>query len=466
MLPVVAIVGRPNVGKSSLFNQLTQTNDALVADFHGLTRDRIYGHLRTDKSDIILIDTGGLDHDHGDLSQVIKEQTDLAIEESDLIIMIVDGREGLTNSDQEIAQALRKKNKSVLVAINKTEGMNSQTMAADFYSLGFKAMLSISALRGDHCEELISRILEILGMNQADSGYQEIPEEKISIALIGRPNVGKSTFINGLLKEERLLTENQPGTTRDSIHIDYQFGNQDLILIDTAGIRRKKKVGEAIEKFSIVKALQALDLSDAVIVMIDGDEGITDQDLSLIGLVLNSGRAFIITINKYDLLDEAAKEMVDRQIKRKLKFAAYVDVQFISALKRKHLKQTMNGVLAAAKNAMRTVPTSELSSLIERLMETDPPPYIQGRRIKLKYAHQGGIQPPTFIIYGNQTKKLRDNYKKFIERQIRSYFSFMGTPIQLFFKDSKNPFSDRKNKLSHRQWKKRRRVIRLRKKRS
>ncbi|HIF19514.1 MAG TPA: ribosome biogenesis GTPase Der [Gammaproteobacteria bacterium] len=466
MLPVVAIVGRPNVGKSSLFNQLTQTNDALVADFHGLTRDRIYGHLRTDKSDIILIDTGGLDHDHGDLSQVIKEQTDLAIEESDLIIMIVDGREGLTNSDQEIAHALRKKNKSVLVAINKTEGMNSQTMAVDFYSLGFKAMLSISALRGDHCEELISKILEILGMNQADSGYQEIPEEKISIALIGRPNVGKSTFINGLLKEERLLTENQPGTTRDSIHIDYQFGNQDLILIDTAGIRRKKKVGEAIEKFSIVKALQALDLSDAVIVMIDGDEGITDQDLSLIGLVLNSGRAFIITINKYDLLDEAAKEMVDRQIKRKLKFAAYVDVQFISALKRKHLKQTMNGVLAAAKNAMRTVPTSELSSLIERLMETDPPPYVQGRRIKLKYAHQGGIQPPTFIIYGNQTKKLRDNYKKFIERQIRSYFSFMGTPIQLFFKDSKNPFSDRKNKLSHRQWKKRRRVIRLRKKRS
>lgn len=466
MLPVVAIVGRPNVGKSSLFNQLTQTNDALVADFHGLTRDRIYGHLRTDKSDIILIDTGGLDHDHGDLSQVIKEQTDLAIEESDLIVMIVDGREGLTNSDQEIAQALRKKNKSVLVAINKTEGMNSQTMAADFYSLGFKAMLSISALRGDHCEELISRILEILGMNQADSGYQELPEEKISIALIGRPNVGKSTFINGLLKEERLLTENQPGTTRDSIHIDYQFGNQDLILIDTAGIRRKKKVGEGIEKFSIVKALQALDLSDAVIVMIDGDEGITDQDLSLIGLVLNSGRAFIITINKYDLLDEAAKEMVDRQIKRKLKFAAYVDVQFISALKRKHLKQTMNGVLAAAKNAMRTVPTSELSSLIERLMETDPPPYVQGRRIKLKYAHQGGIQPPTFIIYGNQTKKLRDNYKKFIERQIRSYFSFMGTPIQLFFKDSKNPFSDRKNKLSHRQWKKRRRVIRLRKKRS
>jgi GTP-binding protein len=466
MLPVVAIVGRPNVGKSSLFNQLTQTNDALVADFHGLTRDRIYGHLHTDKSDIILIDTGGLDHDHGDLSQVIKEQTDLAIEESDLIVMIVDGREGLTNSDQEIAQALRKKNKSVLLAINKTEGMNSQTMAADFYSLGFKAMLSISALRGDHCQELISRILEILGMNQADSGYQELPEEKISIALIGRPNVGKSTFINGLLKEERLLTENQPGTTRDTIHIDYQFGNQDLILIDTAGIRRKKKIGEVIEKFSIVKALQALDLSDAVIVMIDGDEGITDQDLSLIGLVVNSGRAFIITINKYDLLDEAAKEMVDRQIKRKLKFAAYVDVQFISALKRRHLKQTMNGVLAAAKNAMRTVPTSELSSLIEKLMETDPPPYVQGRRIKLKYAHQGGIQPPTFIIYGNQTKKLRDNYKKFIESRIRSYFSFMGTPIQLFFKDSKNPFAERKNKLSHRQWKKRRRVIRLRKKRS
>ena len=466
MLPVVAIVGRPNVGKSSLFNQLTQTNDALVADFHGLTRDRIYGHLHTDESDIILIDTGGLDHDHGDLSQIIKEQTDLAIEESDLIVMIVDGREGLTNSDQEIAQALRKKNKSVLLAINKTEGMNSQTMDADFYSLGFKAMLSISALRGDHCEELISQISEILDVDQADSGYQELPDEKISIALIGRPNVGKSTFINGLLKEERLLTENQPGTTRDSIYIDYQFGGQDLILIDTAGIRRKKKVGEVIEKFSIVKALQALDVSDAVIVMIDGDEGITDQDLSLIGLVLNSGRAFTIAVNKYDLLDDEAQEMIDRQIKRRLKFAAFVDIQFISALKRKHLKQTMKGVLAAAKNAMQTVSTSELSKLIERLMETDPPPYVQGRRIKLKYAHQGGIQPPTFIIYGNQTKKLRGNYKKFIENQIRSRFSFLGTPIELFFKDSKNPFSDRKNKLSSRQWKKRRRVIRLRKKRS
>ena len=466
MLPVVAIVGRPNVGKSSLFNQITQTNDALVADFHGLTRDRIYGHLHTDESDIILIDTGGLDHDHGDLSQIIKEQTDLAIEESDLIVMIVDGREGLTNSDQEIAQALRKKNKSVLLAINKTEGMNSQTMDADFYSLGFKAMLSISALRGDHCEELISQISEILDVDQADSGYQELPDEKISIALIGRPNVGKSTFINGLLKEERLLTENQPGTTRDSIYIDYQFGGQDLILIDTAGIRRKKKVGEVIEKFSIVKALQAVDVSDAVIVMIDGDEGITDQDLSLIGLVLNSGRAFTIAVNKYDLLDDEAQEMIDRQIKRRLKFAAFVDIQFISALKRKHLKQTMKGVLAAAKNAMQTVSTSELSKLIERLMETDPPPYVQGRRIKLKYAHQGGIQPPTFIIYGNQTKKLRGNYKKFIENQIRSRFSLLGTPIELFFKDSKNPFSDRKNKLSSRQWKKRRRVIRLRKKRS
>ena len=466
MLPVVAIVGRPNVGKSSLFNQLTQTNDALVADFHGLTRDRIYGHLHTDESDIILIDTGGLDHDHGDLSQVIKEQTDLAIEESDLIVMMVDGREGLTNSDQEIAQALRKKNKSVLLVINKTEGMNSQTMAADFYSLGFKTMLSVSALRGDHCQELISEISEILDVGQTDSGYQELPDEKISIALIGRPNVGKSTFINGLLKEERLLTENQPGTTRDSIYIDYQYGDQDLILIDTAGIRRKKKVGETIEKFSIVKALQALDVSDAVIVMIDGDEGITDQDLSLIGLVLNSGRAFTIAINKYDLLDDEAKEMIDRQIKRRLKFATFVDVQFISALKRKYLKQTMKGVLAAAKNAVRTVSTSELSNLIERLMETDPPPYVQGRRIKLKYAHQGGIQPPTFIIYGNQTKKLRGNYKKFIENQIRSRFAFLGTPIELFFKDSKNPFSDRKNKLSKRQWKKRKRVIRLRKKRS
>ncbi len=437
MLPVVAIVGRPNVGKSSLFNQLTETEDALVADFHGLTRDRIYGHIVHEDDEIILIDTGGLEHDHGDLSQVINKQTDQAIEESDLLLFIVDGRQGLTNSDQEIAQNLRKKNKTVLLVVNKTEGMEEV--------------------------DLISTTLEL---DASISSYEELPEDLISIALIGRPNVGKSTFINSLLKEDRLLTEDQPGTTRDSIFINYQFGKQDLVLIDTAGIRRKKKVEETVEKFSIVKALQALDLADAVIVIIDGNEGVTDQDLSLIGLVLNSGRALTIAINKYDLLNDDAMESIDRQIKRKLKFVSYVDVKFISAKHGKHLQGALKLAMSAANNAIKSVATSELSKLIEGIMESEPPPYVQGRRIKLKYAHQGGVQPPTFIIYGNQTKKLRDNYKKFIEGQIRKTFSLLGTPIKLFFKDSSNPYAEKKNKLSPRQWKKRQRIIRLRKKSS
>ena len=466
MLPVVAIVGRPNVGKSSLFNQLTKTEDALVADFHGLTRDRIYGHIVKDENEIILIDTGGLEHDHGDLSQVINQQTDQAIEESDLLLFVVDGREGLTNSDQEIAQRLRKKNKNMVLVINKTEGMDDQGLASDFYALGFKDTLSVSALRGDHCQSLVDLISESLTLDQAISEIEELPEDLISVALIGRPNVGKSTYINSLIKEDRLLTEDQPGTTRDSIFINYQFGKKDLVLIDTAGIRRKKKVEETIEKFSIVKALQALDLSDAVIVMIDGSEGITDQDLSLIGLILNSGRALTIAINKHDLLNEEDLENLDRQIKRKLKFVSFADIEFISAKDGKGIKESLKLAMNAADNAMQSVATSELSKLIDGLMETDPPPYVQGRRIKLKYAHQGGVQPPTFIIYGNQTKKLRDNYKRFIEGQIRTRFSLLGTPIKLFFKDSKNPYSERKNKLSSRQWKKRRRIIRLRKKRS
>ena len=466
MLPVVAIVGRPNVGKSSLFNQLTETEDALVADFHGLTRDRIYGHIVHEDDEIILIDTGGLEHDHGDLSQVINKQTDQAIEESDVLLFIVDGRQGLTNSDQEIAQNLRKKNKTVLLVVNKTEGMEEQSLASDFFELGFKEVVCVSALRGDNCQRLVDLISTTLELDASISSYEELPEDLISIALIGRPNVGKSTFINSLLKEDRLLTEDQPGTTRDSIFINYQFGKQDLVLIDTAGIRRKKKVEETVEKFSIVKALQALDLADAVIVIIDGNEGVTDQDLSLIGLVLNSGRALTIAINKYDLLNDDAMESIDRQIKRKLKFVSYVDVKFISAKHGKHLQGALKLAMSAANNAIKSVATSELSKLIEGIMESEPPPYVQGRRIKLKYAHQGGVQPPTFIIYGNQTKKLRDNYKKFIEGQIRKTFSLLGTPIKLFFKDSSNPYAEKKNKLSPRQWKKRQRIIRLRKKSS
>ena len=302
MLPIVAIVGRPNVGKSTLFNQLTGTTAALVADIEGLTRDRIYGHIQSEKNDLTVIDTGGLDFDHGELSQTIQEQTETAIEEADLVCFVVDGREGLTNSDREIALDLRKKNKDTILVVNKVEGMSSEDLEADFYNLGLKEMVSLSAKRGDNCADLIELIEQKIDQPDIDSTARELDENEMSIALVGRPNVGKSTFINSFIKEERVLTQDRPGTTRDSIFIDFNYRDMPLVLIDTAGIRRKKKVNETIEKFSVVKALQAIDLADSVIVIIDASEGITDQDLSLIGLVINSGRAFCIALNKYCLL--------------------------------------------------------------------------------------------------------------------------------------------------------------------
>ena len=464
MLPIVAIVGRPNVGKSTLFNQLTGTSAALVADIEGLTRDRIYGHIQSEKNDLIVIDTGGLDFDHGDLSQTIQEQTETAIEEADLVCFVVDGREGLSNSDREVALDLRKKDKETILVVNKVEGMSSEGLEADFHSLGFKEMVSISAKRGDNCADLIGLIEQKIDQPDIDSTARELDENEMSIALIGRPNVGKSTFINSFIKEERVLTQNRPGTTRDSIFIDFNYRDTSLVLIDTAGIRRKKKVDETIEKFSVVKALQAIDLSDSVIVIIDALEGITDQDLSLIGLVINSGRAFCIAMNKYDLLDDEQKEYLDRQIKRRLKFASFIETVEISALKSIQLEKTIDTAIESAKSSIQDVPTSKISALIEKLTETKPPPYVQGRRIKLKYATQVNHQPPTFIIYGTQTSKLRDNYKRFLESQIRKAFQFKGTPIKLIFKDGDNPFAGKRNKLTTRQWKKRRRIIRIRKK--
>ena len=463
MLPIVAIVGRPNVGKSTLFNQLTGTTAALVADVEGLTRDRIYGHIQSETNDVIVIDTGGLDFDHGELSQTIQEQTETAIDEADLICFVVDGRDGLANSDREVALDLRKKDKDTILIVNKIEGMKSESLEADFFSLGFKEMISISAKRGDHCDELIELIEQKIDRSTIPSTTRELSDDEMSIALIGRPNVGKSTFINSFIKEDRLLTQNRPGTTRDSIFIDFNYKGTPLVLIDTAGIRKKKKVDQTIERFSVVKALQAIDLSDSVIVIIDASEGITDQDLSLIGLVINSGRAFCIALNKYDLLDYEEKEQLERQIKRRLKFASFIETIEISALKSMQLNQAIDSAIESAKSSMQDVPTSKISNLIENLTETKPPPYVQGRRIKLKYATQVNHQPPTFIIYGTQTSKLRDNYKRFLESQIRKVFKFKGTPIRLIFKDGDNPFAGKKNKLSMRQWKKRRRIIRMRK---
>ena len=465
MLPIIAIIGRPNVGKSTFFNRLTGTKDALVADFSGLTRDRIYGHMSHQSLEAIMIDTGGLVHDHGDLSVVIQEQTKLAIEESDLILFLVDARQGLLSSDQEIARQLRKENKPIILVVNKTEGINREESAAEFFALGLGEPNCVSALRGDYCDPLKEQIFELLQPNIDAVCRVELPESTTSIALIGRPNVGKSTFINSLLKEDRLLTQSQPGTTRDTIHVDFKYHARELTLIDTAGIRRRKNIHQTVEKFSIVKALQAIELSDSVIVLIDGVEGITDQDASLIGLVLQNERALTIAVNKSDALDEDQLEALKRNIDRKLRFVNFVDINNVSARENENLDAVLSSAINAADVALQSVPTKEVSKLIEHLVLTNPPPSIQGRRIKLKYAHQGGSQPPIFIIYGNQTDKLRKSYQRFLANQLRKHFGFWGTPIRLEFRNSSNPYSEKKNKLSTRQWRKRKRIIRLRKKR-
>jgi len=377
---------------------------------------------------------------------------------------VVDGREGLVSNDLEIARSLRKENKPIFVVINKTEGIPEDAIDTDFLKFGFKEIIKVSAIRGDQCEALSEKIALFLDEDLAENEFLELPDETTSIALIGRPNVGKSTFINSLIKENRLLTQNKPGTTRDSIYVDFKYKQRELVLIDTAGIRRRKNIDLDIEKFSIVKALQAVELSDSVIVLIDGMEGITDQDLSLIGLVLKNERALTIAINKLDALTEYQMENIEKQIRRKLKFVNFVDVNNVSALTKENITLVLKSAIDAADVSLKTVPTSKLSKLIEDMVESDPPPYNQGRRIKLKYAHQAGSQPPMFIIYGTQTKKLRDNYKKFLENRIRDYFSFWGSPIRLIFKDSSNPYAEKKNKLNFRQWKKRKRIIRLRKK--
>jgi len=464
MLPIIAIVGRPNVGKSTFFNRLTGTKDALVADFSGLTRDRIYGHMSHQSLEAIMIDTGGLVHDHGDLSEVIQEQTKLAIEESDLILFLVDARQGLIGNDQEIARQLRKKNKPLILVVNKTEGFNREESASEFFSLGLGEPQCVSALRGDYCDDLKERIFELLQLKVNEVNRIELPETTTSIALIGRPNVGKSTFINSILKENRLLTQNQPGTTRDTIHVDFQHHSRDLTLIDTAGIRRRKNIHQKVEKFSIVKALQAIELSDAVIVLIDGIEGITDQDASLIGLVLQNERALTIAVNKSDVLDEDQLETLKRNIDRKLRFVNFVDINNVSALENENLDAVLLSAINAADAACLSVPTKQVSKLIENLILSNPPPSIQGRRIKLKYAHQGGSQPPIFIVYGNQTDKIPKSYKRFLINQLRKKFGFWGTPIRLEFRNSTNPYAEKKNKLSLRQWRKRKRIIRLRKK--
>ncbi|MFW2405321.1 MAG: ribosome biogenesis GTPase Der [Gammaproteobacteria bacterium] len=465
MLPVIALVGRPNVGKSTLFNRLTGTRDALVADYPGLTRDRQYGfasvpaELRAaaGADSLIVVDTGGITGDQGELDLQMSKQVESAVLESNVVILMVDGESGLTAGDENVAELIRRTGKPVVLVVNKTEGRAAEESAAEFYALGIGDPVAISATRGDRVQGMLATALGLCPPAVEDS----LPKGEAGgtrVAVIGKPNVGKSTLINRLLGENRLVTQGEAGTTRDSIAIPFDFDGHPFVLVDTAGIRRKARVTEMIEKFSIVKSLQALEDADAVIMLIDAREGMTEQDTSLIGLILQRGRAMTLGVNKWDGLSERRRGELRDELDRQLPFLDFVDTHFISALHGSNIFDVLKSAGKAAQAAVRDLPTSRLNEVLQEAIQAHPPPIVRRSRVKLSYAHQGGKRPPTIVIHGNQTQRLPGTYRRYLVNRFRKAFRLKGTPIRIELRTGRNPYEGRRNKLTPRQARSRDRI--------
>jgi GTP-binding protein len=454
MLPVIALVGRPNVGKSTLFNRLTRSRDALVADQPGLTRDRKYGTGKLGSQPYVVVDTGGISGDLEGIDGLMEQQVRQAIEQADHILFLLDAREGCTGGDEIIAQELRRTGKSVTLAVNKSEGLDQSVAGSDFYRLGFGDPRLIAAAHGRGVKHLIESVLK-----QLPPSEEIEPEEAgIQIAVVGRPNVGKSTLVNRLLGEERVVAFDQPGTTRDSIFIPFERNDRHYTLIDTAGVRRRARVTEAIEKFSIIKTLQAIEQANVVLMVLDAQQGVGEQDATLAGHVLESGRALILVVNKWDGLDSEQREWVKAEIERKLPFLNFARHHYISALHGSGVGDLFEMVENVYASAMRDLPTPELTRLLEAITMEHQPPLVHGRRIKLRYAHQGGKNPPIIIIHGNQTSEVPDSYKRYLVSRYRKALKLKGTPIRVEFRSGDNPYEGRKNKLTKRQMQKRQRL--------
>ncbi|WP_100643263.1 ribosome biogenesis GTPase Der [Alteromonas facilis] len=480
MLPVIALVGRPNVGKSTLFNRLTNTRDALVADFPGLTRDRKYGQAKVDGLGFIVVDTGGISGDEEGIDAAMAEQSLLAIEEADVVFFLVDARAGLTPADQGIADHLRKSQKKVYVVANKVDGIDGDSESAEFFALGLGHIHQIAAAHGRGVSQLLNESVrplledfpDMALVEQVEPNSEEDAEAQlerlqglpIKLAIVGKPNVGKSTLTNRILGEERVVVYDLPGTTRDSIFIPMERDEREYILIDTAGVRKRKKVSDAVEKFSIVKTLQAIEASNVVLMVIDAREGITDQDLSLLGFVLNSGRSLVLAVNKWDGLHTDVKEDIKREIDRRLGFIDFARLHFISALHGTGVGHLFESVQEAYASATQRVNTSLLTRIMEIAQEDHQPPLVRGRRVKMKYAHAGGYNPPVIVIHGNQVQDLPDSYKRFLMNYFRKALKTMGTPIKIEFREGANPFEGKKNQLTLAQQRKRRRMMSFHKK--
>lgn len=445
MLPVIALVGRPNVGKSTLFNRFTNSRDALVADYAGLTRDRQYGQGTFERKRFIVVDTGGLMPESADaLALLAEQQARIAIEDADTVLFLVDAKAGLMASDIEIANVLRKLGKPVRLLANKSEGM-TKMLVADFYKLGLGEPTVISAEFGDGIGGLLR---DLLADAPVTTEEPEWDDGTIRVAIVGRPNAGKSTLVNRLIGEDRVLSSDQPGTTRDSISVPFEWGGRKFQLIDTAGVRRKSRVTEVIEKFSIVKTLQAIDRAHVVISMVDAHDEIGTHDARIMGLVAHHGRAMVLAVNKWDGLDTDKRKWVRDMVEFKLPFLDYVPVDFISALHGSGLKELMQHVVAGYEATTREMATPELNRVLIAAVEKHAPHAILGRRIKLRYCHQSGRNPPAIMIHGNQTDRLKDSYVSYLANTFREAFKLQGVPLKLEFKTGDNPFKNKKSDLS------------------
>lgn len=464
MLPVIAIVGRPNVGKSTLFNALTLTRDALVVDLPGTTRDRQYGEGKVGDKPYIVIDTGGVGATEQIVDGAVTQQSWVAIEEADVVLFMVDGQAGITAADQEFARQLRKIKKPKYLVVNKTDGLDLQVSLADFYRLGCGDPIPIAASQ----KRGIAKLSELFLADFPVSDDVDLTERYpgIRVAVVGQPNVGKSTLVNRILGEERVIVSPLSGTTRDSIFIPFEREGQQYTLIDTAGVRRKSKVDDTVEKFSVVKTLQAIEASNVVVLLIDAQRGVTDQDLHLLDFIVQSGRALVIAINKWDGLTVEEKEEVKKPLSYKLHFVDFAIQHFISALHGSGVGNIFDSVKRAYKCAMQDLSTSDLTDLLEEIVTAHQPPLVHGRRIKLRYAHSGGHNPQRIIIHGNQTDHVPLSYKRYMEKAFMERLKLEGTPVVIQFKTGANPYAGKHNTLTPRQEYKRKRLMKFNKKRT
>lgn len=458
MKPVLALIGRPNVGKSTLFNHLTRSRDALVADFPGLTRDRKYGTGDLNGRGFLLIDTGGLSGEEAGIDEYMAKQTHAAIREADALMFIVDGKQGMTAADEMIARDLRQTGKPVFLLVNKTDRVDPDQAAAEFYALGFTEVFMIAAVHGRGVTSMLDAVLDHLGAEYADE-EEESEDGGIRIAFVGRPNVGKSTLINRILGEERVIAFDQPGTTRDSIFIPFERDGQQYTLIDTAGVRRRSRVDETIEKFSIIKTLDAIQRAHVVVMLVDAHDVIADQDAHLLGLVLEAGKALVLAVNKWDGLESDQRDWIKQQLEVKLPFIEFAETYFISALHGSNVGLLYAAVQRAYNSAMMKVPTSRLTRILEMAIQQHQPPLTKGFRIKLRYAHQGGSNPFRIIIHGNRTEYVPESYTRYLANYFRQTLKLTGTQLRIEYKAGENPFEGKRNTLTPRQEYKRKRMM-------